>query len=276
VAVDSGAILSAGDVTANHFNVASGSATINSLTGTDSMTSTAAVAVGQTMTVEAGIKNVNALNVDGALTVSNTVRSTSVTKVLNIAGGSIPTGKLDIGDGLLVINYEGDNPMPMIRDQIVAAFNGFMWDGNGIGSKTMAADPFGNYNIGYADNSVIPVPFGVGNPFGDTEDVAWNAILVRFTLIGDVDLNGIIDDIDITFLTNNYLSEGLDWFGGDVFGYDGIVDDVDVGIQANNYLSMIGQVTGGVSELGAVPEPATMAMLLLGAAALIARRRAGR
>jgi hypothetical protein len=288
VAVGSSATLMAGAVTANHFYVNSGSATINSLAGLDSAVSTANVAEGQTMTVETGIKNVNAINVDvdGTLTTSNTVRSTSVTKVLNIAGGSVPTGKLDIGDGFLVINYEGDNPMPMLRDQIIAAF-GVMWDGNGITSKNMVADPYGSYSIGYADNSTLPIPYGPetegvpANPFGDTTDVAWNAILVRYTLIGDVDLNGIVDDTDISLLTNNYLFEGMDWFGGDVLLYDGIVDDSDVGVQANNYLLSVGELTGGLGlggsggelSLSAVPEPATLGLMALGLAAMAARRR---
>jgi hypothetical protein len=50
------------------------------------------------------------------------------------------------------------------------------------------------------------------------------------------------------------------------------VDDSDVGTQANNYLMTVGQVTG-VSELSAVPEPATLGLLLLGGLAALLRRR---
>jgi len=233
-----------------------------------------------------------ALTVGGTSTATLAEGSNKVvaTKVFHIDGDSIPTGKFDITDARLVVNYEGANPMPVIRDQIISAFNNFAWNGNGITSGNMTADPYGSYSIGYADNSQLPVPYGPGNPFGDTEDVAPNAILVRYTLIGDIDLNGIINDIDILFLTNNYLSLVPDWFNGDVFGYDGIVDDADVLFQANSYLSTVGQVTGdlgvglgvglgggiggGIGEFGgAVPEPATMGLLLLGGAVMLARRR---
>ncbi|MCX5683616.1 MAG: PEP-CTERM sorting domain-containing protein, partial [Planctomycetota bacterium] len=219
-----------------------------------------------------------------------TTRKTLVTKSLVLAGTSTaPTAKLDLSDGRLVINYEGDSPIATIFAQIVAAFNpGTMgWDGGvGIGSNLLTTDPYGGRAIGFAENSLLPLPYGPAteyseaNPFGDTTDVAPNAILVRYTLIGDVDLNGVVNDDDITLLTGNYLGTGMDWFGGDVFMYDGVVGDDDVTLQAGNYLGSVGQVTGGfvgVGEIGAVPEPATMGLLLLGGAALLARRRrAGR
>ncbi|MCX5653993.1 MAG: PEP-CTERM sorting domain-containing protein, partial [Planctomycetota bacterium] len=73
---------------------------------------------------------------------------------------------------------------------------------------------------------------------------------------------------------NNYGFTDISWANGDVYGYDGIVSDDDVGLQANNYGMTAGQLTGGIS---AVPEPATLALLALGAAAMITRRRrAGR
>jgi hypothetical protein len=204
---------------------------------------------------------------------------------LSLPGGASPTAGLDLKDGRLVVNYEGDNPMPMLRDQIIAAFNSFGWDGNGIGSKKMTDDPFGSYSIGYADNSQLLLPYGPAteftpaNPFGDTTDVTPNAILVRYTLIGDVDLNGIVDDTDISLLTNSYLFTGQDWFLGDVYLYDGVVDDSDVGTQANNYLMTVGRLGGELAEVAgsgqtsAVASAPTVVDLLLasgGAQAFVA------
>jgi hypothetical protein len=48
------------------------------------------------------------------------------------------------------------------------------------------------------------------------------------------------------------------------------VDDSDVGTQANNYLMTVGQVNG---QLPTVPEPATLGLLALGAAAVLRRRK---
>ncbi|MCX5654770.1 MAG: PEP-CTERM sorting domain-containing protein, partial [Planctomycetota bacterium] len=128
--------------------------------------------------------------------------------------------------------------------------------------------------IGYAFNGESAVWFDSGIPFGDTTAVAANSVLVRYTLIGDVNLDGIVDDSDISILSNNYGFTDISWADGDVYGYDGIVSDDDVGLQANNYGMTAGQLTGGIS---AVPEPATLSLLALGAAAMITRRRrAGR
>ncbi|MCX5653104.1 MAG: PEP-CTERM sorting domain-containing protein, partial [Planctomycetota bacterium] len=176
----------------------------------------------------------------------------------------------------LAINYTGESPIDTVRAQIVFAYNaaaGGDWSGLGITSAWLAGGSTTN-SIGYAFNGESAVWFDSGIPFGDTTAVAANSVLVRYTLIGDVNLDGIVDDSDISILSNNYGCTEISWADGDVYGYDGIVSDDDVGLQANNYGMTAGQLTGGIS---AVPEPATLSLLALGAAAMITRRRrAGR
>ncbi|MCX5655303.1 MAG: PEP-CTERM sorting domain-containing protein, partial [Planctomycetota bacterium] len=171
--------------------------------------------------------------------------------------------------------YTGDSPIDTVRAQIVSAYNataGGDWGGPGITSAWLAGGSTTN-SIGYAYNGESAVWFDAGIPFGDTTAVAANSVLVRYTLIGDVNLDGVVDDSDISILSNNYGFTEMSWANGDVYGYDGIVSDDDVGLQANNYGMTAGQLTGGISELAAVPEPATLALLALGAAAMITRRR---
>jgi autotransporter-associated beta strand protein len=281
VSLGNGATLKAGNVTANGFQVASGAATINSLTGTSPTTSEVSVAAGQTLTVNSSIKNVASIGIGtgSTLTTSATVRSTNVTSALTIAGGAAPTGTLQLNDGLLAINYTSTNPINTVRAQIVSAYNaaaGGDWSGRGITSALLAGGSTTN-SIGYAENGESAVWFDSGTPFGDYAGADSTTVLVRYTLIGDVNLDGIVDDSDISILSNNYGFANMSWADGDVYGYDGIVSDDDVGLQANNYGMLAGQLTGGISALAAVPEPATLALLALGAAAMITRRRrAGR
>jgi autotransporter-associated beta strand protein len=213
-----------------------------------------------------------------------------VTKSLNL-GGTSPTALLDLNDNFLIVDYSGGSPIDQVAGWIRSAFAGVTWAGNGITSSAAMLVPT-LYAIGYAENSQLALPFGAGHPFGGETAIDSTAVLVRDTLIGDVNLDGIVDDIDITILTNNYLLPGpWDWANGDVFLYDGLVDDLDVGIQANNYLMTAGDSSAAVVQLldpaqacmavdgagtlgmgsAVVPEPGTV--LLLGAAALAATLR---
>jgi hypothetical protein len=229
-----GGSLTAGAVTANAFNLNDGSASIASLTGSG-VAPSASVAVGRTMSVGGGMKGLNSLTVNGTLRTSQTTRSTIDTASLTIGAN----GQLDLNDGLLAVNYEeGDSPLAAITAWVISGYNGLGYDGFGIASSAAALDPT-VVGVGYGEHAslILAEPFGPGHPFGDSWNIDDTTVLVRYTLIGDINLDGIVDDIDVTILTNNYLLPGpWDWANGDVFAYDGIVDDLDVGIQANNYL----------------------------------------
>ncbi|MCX5675293.1 MAG: hypothetical protein NTX87_09820 [Planctomycetota bacterium] len=141
---------------------------------------------------------------------------TLVTRALSIASGETDTAQLDIGDGFLAINYNDDSPLEDVKGAILSGFNGFAWDGKGIISSTaLDIDPF-IYAVGYAENSAIFVetPWGQGNPFGDCEDVDDTTVLVRYTLMGDVNLDGVVNDDDIGIIVANYLGRRCGRGGG--------------------------------------------------------------
>ena len=269
------AAFTAGAVTANHFNVASGTAQMTTLTGTNPATSTVSVAAGHTMTVGAGITNVNAINVAGDLITSDTVRATSVTEELLVATG----GKWDLNDGLLVVNYSGASPVDEIRQWINDGYNGGDWLGaTGITSSGAAANPV-LYAIGYVDNAQLS-PEQRFTTFGGVA-VGVNSVLVRYTWAADVTLDGQVTDADVTVIGANYdggATTGRYWWEGDLTG-DGRISDADVTIlgalYARGAVSDGGPVGLGLDSggLGAVPEPATLCLMLLGGMAMLARRR---
>jgi len=89
---------------------------------------------------------------------------------------------------------------------------------------------------------------------------------------GDANLDGHVDVVDLGILATNYDRTGLtaganNWAVADYNG-DGNVDVVDLGILATNY----DWAAPGASN-GAVPEPATMSLLVLGGLAMLRRNK---
>jgi hypothetical protein len=68
-----------------------------------------------------------------------------------------------------------------------------------------------------------------------------------------------------------------DWFGGD-FDYSGTVDVNDLGILASTWQAGVSALDGALSSFGlrgaSVPEPSSIALVLVGAGA-VRRRRCG-
>ncbi len=84
---------------------------------------------------------------------------------------------------------------------------------------------------------------------------------------GDANLDGLVNVGDLGILAANYGTPvGMTWFTGD-FNATGGVNVGDLGILAANY----GSGTGGLPD-SSVPEPATICLIAVGAAALLRRR----
>ena len=91
---------------------------------------------------------------------------------------------------------------------------------------------------------------------------------------GDANLDGTVNDLDVSLLAAAWQGTDEGWGEGDFTGdasawggLDGIVNDLDVSILAANW-----QVTWAPAEGNAVPEPSMLCLLALGALALVARR----
>ena len=195
-------------------------------------------------------------------------------KVLATKGLSIDpaAARLDLTDNDMIVDYTGGTPylpspeLENIKQGIASGWASMMWTGNGIISSAAAIDPI-SLGLGYAQNDLLFAPYDVFSG----EPVDSSTILVKFTYNGDVNLDGCVDDNDVTFFNLFYDGGAVDthyWHEGDIFGYDGRVDDNDVTILNLTYGLGIGDPLGG-----AAPEPATLVLVALGGALALLRRR---
>jgi hypothetical protein len=229
-----------------------------------------------------------ALNIGAGATATLTSGSSKnlVTGALTIAGGGTPTGRLDLTNNAAVVDYPSGGPSPIasVRSQIIAGRGapgfGATWTGNGITSSVAAAavavEPESR-SIGYAENATMPLgPFTTfrGQPVDDT------SILMLYTRTGDANLDGLVNDDDVTIIGATYApgAPQSHWALGD-FDYNGFVDDDDVTLLGAFYdpsaPPFAAPAVAADETVAAVPEPAsgTMFALALLACALVTLRR---
>src|SRR5439155_7228828 len=116
-------------------------------------------------------------------------------------------------------------PLDAIAGLIRTGYNSGSWTGTGITSSTaavVAADAL-NLNktgLGFGEASAL------GISSFDGIDVDATAVLIRYTLLGDANLDGSVDTLDFNLLAVNFSSTGSTWTQGD-FDYSGTTDTVD-------------------------------------------------
>jgi hypothetical protein len=210
----------------------------------------------------------------------------SVVGTLSIAGtASAPTAQLDV-NGAVIVDYTGTSPLATVRSQILAgrggAGLGATWSGQGIMSSAAAAAEPEARSVGFAENASLPLgPYSMfrNQPVDDT------SVLIAHTRTGDANLDGVVNDNDVTIVGATYSpgTPQASWELGD-FDFNGFVDDDDVTLlgvfydpAAQPVLAPVSTSAGGVA---AVPEPSsvTLALLagLLWAIAIIRRQRGNR
>jgi hypothetical protein len=140
---------------------------------------------------------------------------------------------LDIADNALVLDYTGASPIAAVRGKLLSGRGGSgvggAWTGAGIVSSTAAQRNRGNPDIssvGYAENALLPL-----GPYGTFRGLAVDdtSVIIAYTRTGDANLDGVVDNNDVTILAANY-APGISkpaWALGD-FDYNGFVDNDDV------------------------------------------------
>src|SRR5688572_26717532 len=119
------------------------------------------------------------------------------------------TGHFDLGNSDLAIDHDGVSPLAEIATLLSAGFNGGGWDGAGIVSNTVSADnpdqlDPSSFGLGYAENADLPTPYGSGPNAFFGVDVDTTSLLIKFTWIGDLNLDGLVDFQDLSVFNTNF------------------------------------------------------------------------
>lgn len=197
----------------------------------------------------------------------------NVTRVLKTRSfGLGGNSKLDIGDGVLVVDYDTTSPIAAVTAGIQSGVN------NTAGGQLISNLADSRHTVGVVEASTLSHG---GTYFGTSIDNT--AVIARYTLKGDANLSGNVNFDDLLKLAQRYNQAGK-WSDGDS-NYDGTVNFDDLLSLAQNYggalavegTTLSNDIGGSFSAdfalaVSLTPEPATLSSLAV-AAALLRRRR---
>jgi fibronectin-binding autotransporter adhesin len=171
----------------------------------------------------------------GTLAIGSSTTSVSASLALAQNSGLATVGSLaiyagshlDLSNNHLIISYgTGADPIASIAAWIASGFNGGAWNGAGIDSSAAAGNSL-SYGIGYADSA------DPNNPAG----LASGTIEIKYTLLGDANLDGKVNGADFAILASNFnksVAGVSGWDQGD-FNYDGKINGADFALLAGNF-----------------------------------------
>jgi subtilisin family serine protease len=136
---------------------------------------------------------------------------------------------LDLADNSLIVDYTGPSPVNQISDYLTGGYAGGAWNGHGIKSS-VAATATGR-TLGFAEASDSGI--SAGSIFS-AQPIDSTAVIVRYTLAGDANLDRKVDISDLGLLASNWQATSRRFSQGD-FNFDHKVDISDLGNLASNW-----------------------------------------
>jgi autotransporter-associated beta strand protein len=292
-------------------DVTNGSATINVLNGSQVITAPLQLAKNTTFTVtpaastlsvsDLGATSANVTKAGDGTLIVNHVRSGDLTVsagtlqvipdstsagVSKIADLSIAAAaKIDLKRNKLITSTPAGTftagAYTDVQGEVARAYNFGSWDQPGLTtSEELAgqnAGPLSNtttIGVATAEQILFIAPTETGTFAGQT--VTGAMTIAMYTYAGDLNFDGLVDGADYGVIDNYVQFPGTDGYANGDFNYDGIIDGADYGI-IDNTIQLQGPpipVTGGagLSGVAAIPEPASLSLIGLGAAASLLRR----
>ncbi len=202
---------------------------------------------------------------------------------ISFAGGTGSwTGELNLGTNDLDLSNAS---LATITNQIKEGLTGSAEQG--ITSSAVASDTTYLTTLGVIvnHNNAGQILYGSSTTLGhfDGSNPGVDDVLVKYTYVGDANLDGTVNSADYALINNGFTSHLTGWYNGD-FNYDGVVDGSDYTLLDNSYnsqeianplaLSTEQIAAGEIALVTAVPEPRNFTILMLPPMiAIISRRR---
>ena len=140
-----------------------------------------------------------------------------------------PAATLNITNNAVVVDYTGSSPLAAAQARLAQGYNGGNWLGSGITSSTAAS--MTNAGVGYAEAtdlfSTFPVTFA-GQAIDNT------AVLIKYALYGDANLDGRVNLLDFNRLSSNFGVPDRRWSHGE-FNFDTRINLFDFNRLAANF-----------------------------------------
>jgi fibronectin-binding autotransporter adhesin len=260
--VNSGTLAVSGSLSGPNVITAPG-ATFSVLSGGSISTASVLTNNGTTMFNNAQNTVASLTNSAGALV---KLRGTAVKTSTYVESGTTNawTSGMDIGVSKFILESTNKtNDLAQFQNEVQFGKT----NANGIFSTTLP----GNFGIAVLDNAVL----GKSTFGGIAVDA--NSVIVAAELMGDSNVDGHVDLTDLSTVLNNFGATTSAWTSGN---FDGAatIDLTDLSAVLNNFglsnpNASAGTFSGGATPTVGTPEPASLAMLSLGAAMLISRRR---
>jgi GH35 family endo-1,4-beta-xylanase len=147
------------------------------------------------------------------------------------------TSTLDLADNDMAILYgTGTSPLANVAANLSEAYNGGLWNDPGL-TSSVARNSGGVTALAYGEASALGLSTFDGLTLGG------NAVLVKYTLMGDTQLRGSVGIGDYDTVLSNYgTAQG--WTGGN-FHYGGTVGIGDYDAVMSNYGKSLADVLPG-------------------------------
>jgi hypothetical protein len=160
-----------------------------------------------------------------ATPVTTATRSVLITSSLNLAqSAGAWTASLDLSANDLLIH---GGMLSTLTGQTQSGYNGGNWLGTGITSSA-AADSTHLTALGVIQNSIDGTTTGTPlyGTFDGISPLASTDTLVKYTYVGDANLDGKVDGSDYTRIDAAWQTSQTGWYNGD-FNYDGSLNGSD-------------------------------------------------